>query len=365
MTTTRVAGETARNGPARQEAQRRVGQVAAFRRELAELEREGVLALGFEERNRIERYHADLLAQLARQFDVDRSEGQRQMSLGMRIASLLGAVTLSAGVVLFFYRVWGLLATPAQVAVLVLVPLLALCGVELAARRERTLYVATIIALVASAAFALNLGVMGTIFNIVPSPTGLAAWSAFALAVAYAWGMRLLLAAGVAAGMGYLLALVAVAAGVDWSACIARPEPLIPLGALAVALSLTRLAGRAEAFPATWRLVGSVAALLPLVFLSTWPEIFSYRLLPPGVLHVLYDAAGFVLPVAAIWVGIRRHWPEVVNTAVAFLVLFVYAKCFDWWWSLMPRYLFFLLLGGLAVGTLVVLGRLRSKLRQV
>ncbi|RPJ77388.1 MAG: DUF2157 domain-containing protein, partial [Acidobacteria bacterium] len=201
MTSTGV-GERAGKGLARQEAQRRVDQVVAFKRELTELGREGVLALGFEERNRIERYHAELLAQLARQFDVDRSEGQRQMSLGMRIASLLGAVTLSAGVVLFFYRVWGLLATPAQVAVLVSMPLLALAGVEVAARREKTLYVAAITAMVASAAFALDLSVMGAIFNIVPTPTGIAAWSAFALAVAYAWGLRLLLAAGLAAGMG-------------------------------------------------------------------------------------------------------------------------------------------------------------------
>ncbi|RPJ62226.1 MAG: DUF2157 domain-containing protein [Acidobacteria bacterium] len=364
MTSTGV-GERAGKGLARQEAQRRVDQVVAFKRELTELEREGVLALGFEERNRIERYHAELLAQLARQFDVDRSEGQRQMSLGMRIASLLGAVTLSAGVVLFFYRVWGLLATPAQVAVLVSMPLLALAGVEVAARREKTLYVAAITAMVASAAFALDLSVMGAIFNIVPTPTGIAAWSAFALAVAYAWGLRLLLAAGLAAGMGYLLSLSAVAAGVDWTSAIGRPEPLIPVGLLVLAASLTRLPGRSEGFPAIWRLVGSVGTLLPILFLSTWPEVFSYRLLPVGVLHVVYDAAGFLLPVAAIWLGIRRRWPEVTNASVAFLVLFVYAKCFDWWWSLMPRYLFFLLLGGLSVGTLVVLGRLRLKLRQV
>lgn len=55
MTGTRVGEGTAR-GLARQGAQRRVEQVGAFRRELGELERDGVLALGFEERNRIERY---------------------------------------------------------------------------------------------------------------------------------------------------------------------------------------------------------------------------------------------------------------------------------------------------------------------
>ena len=366
MTMTRpvhASGGDARS--ARQDAQRRVDQVEAFRRELEELERDSVLALGFEERNRIERYHAQLLGQLARQFDVDRSEGQRQMSLGMRIASLLGAVTLSAGVVLFFYRVWGLLATPAQVALLVSVPLAALAGIEVAARREKTLYVATIIALVACVAFGLNLSVMGAVFNIIPTPVALAAWSVFALAVAYAWGLPLLLFAGLAAGMAYVVAVVAWATGLDWMSSIGRPEPLVALGLLTLALSSSRLAGRHEGFPATWRLAGIVATLLPILFLSVWPEVFSYRFLPLGGLHALYDTAGFVLPAAAIGIGIKRRWLEVANVSAGFLVLFIYAKCFDWWWSLMPGYLFFLLLGGLSVVTLVVLGRLRTKLRQV
>jgi len=55
----------------------------------------------------------------------------------------------------------------------------------------------------------------------------------------------------------------------------------------------------------------------------------------------------------------------VVQVATGFLVIFVFAKCFDWWWDWMPRYLFFLLLGGLAVAVLLVLGRLRSGQRRV
>jgi uncharacterized membrane protein len=93
--------------------------------------------------------------------------------------------------------------------------------------------------------------------------------------------------------------------------------------------------------------------------------VFSYRLLPLNVLHAVYDIAGFVLPVVAIWYGIRRRWTDVVNAASGFLVVFIYTKCFDWWWELMPRYLFFLLLGGLAIGTMVILGRLRLRLKEV
>jgi hypothetical protein len=63
--------------------------------------------------------------------------------------------------------------------------------------------------------------------------------------------------------------------------------------------------------------------------------------------------------------GIRRGWREVTQAATGFLVIFVFAKCFDWWWAWMPRYLFFLLLGSLAIATLVVLGRLRAQQRRV
>ena len=53
------------------------------------------------------------------------------------------------------------------------------------------------------------------------------------------------------------------------------------------------------------------------------------------------------------------------GNATLFLVIFVFAKCFDWWWDWMPRYLFFLVLGGLAVAVLVILGRVRSGRRRV
>ena len=363
MTTTRDRVEP--TGEARLGAQRRVDQITAFTRELVELEREGILALAADQRSAVERHHAGLLAGLAKRFDVDRTEGQRQMALGMRIASLLGAVTLSAAVVMFFYRVWGLLTTPVQVAALVAMPLVMLAAVEVAARLEPTRYIAAVLSLIAAASFALNLGAVGAIFNMIPSPLILAAWGAFAMAVAYAYGLQLLLAGSIGAAMGYAISVIAAAAGLDWTVSLVRPEPLLLLGLCAIALSFWRPAVRAEGFARTWRLVGMAALLLPLLFLSTWPEVFSYQLLPLGVLHATYDAAGFVLPVVAVWFGIRRRWPEVANSASAFLVLFVYAKCFDWWWDVMPRYLFFLMLGGLAIAAMVVLARLRGRMKEV
>ena len=346
-------------------AQQRVDQIEAFARELGELEREGVLRLEPGDRARVGQYHASLLERLAGRFDVDRTERQRRMSLGMRIASLIGAVALSAAVVLFFNRVWGLLSTPAQLAVLGAAPLLLLGGVEVAARRERTLYVASILAITATAAFILDVTVVGVIFNMRPSPVAFALWAAFALLVAYAYGLRLLLAGGIAMAMVFLCMIAARAAGIDLGAAIARPEPLLPAGALAMAASLLPAHRRRAGFPETWRLAGAVAVLLPILFLSTWGGVFSYLAWPEGVIGATYDVAGFVLGAAGIWLGIRAGWREVTQAATAFLVILVFAKCFDWWWEWMPRYLFFLLLGGLAVAVLVVLGRIRSRQRRV
>jgi hypothetical protein len=358
--------EPAADDPARTkaQAQQRADQIEAFSRELGELEREGVLTLAPEDRARIDAHHARLLEHLAGRFDVDRSERQRRMSLGMRVASLVGAVTLSAAVVLFFYRVWGLLTTPAQLAVLASAPLALVGAVEVSARREKTLYVALILAITATAAFILDTSVAGVIFNMRPTPFAFALWAAFALAVAYAYGLRLLLAGGLVMAMIFLCMAAASAAGVDLGAAMARPEPLVPAGALAFAAAALPVNRRRPGFPETWRLTGTIAALLPIVFLSTWSEVFSYLAWPGRVAGPIYDVAGFVLGAGAVWAGIRRGWDEVTQAATGFLVIFVFAKCFDWWWAWMPRYLFFLLLGGLAVGTLAVLGRLRARQRR-
>jgi hypothetical protein len=344
----------------RGEAQRRADRIAAFQGELLDLERDGVLRIARDDRARLDTYHAGLLDRLASRFDVDRSEGQRRMSLGMRIATLLGAITLSAAVVFFFFYLWGLLTTAAQVAVLVAAPLALLAATEVAARREKTLYVASVTAVAATAAFILDVSVVGVIFNMQPSPYAFALWSAFALIVAYRYGLRVLLAAGLAMAMGSACAVAAGAAGLDLSVSLARPEPLLPLGALAFAgASLAPNRARAG-FPAVWRLVGLAGLLVPLIFLSTWSGVFSYLRWPERVLGSIYDVAGFALGGAALWMGFRKGWRDVVQAATAFLVVFLYAKCFDWWWDWMPRYLFFLLLGGLAVAVLIILGRVRS-----
>jgi hypothetical protein len=72
-----------------------------------------------------------------------------------------------------------------------------------------------------------------------------------------------------------------------------------------------------------------------------------------------YEVAGFLASALAIWIGARREWPDTVNTGITFFVIFLYTKFFDWWWDVMPKYLFFLVLGLAAILILLVLKRLR------
>ncbi|MFN4839027.1 MAG: hypothetical protein ACK5MB_01495, partial [Phycisphaerales bacterium] len=57
-------------------------------------------------------------------------------SLGMRVASFLGALALATSVFFLFFRVWGLVPTPLQVTILVATPLLMLALLRSCPRRQ-------------------------------------------------------------------------------------------------------------------------------------------------------------------------------------------------------------------------------------
>lgn len=345
----------------RDQAQKRVDDVRAFRAELARLEAEGVLTLSPDQSAAIRAHHDQLLGTLAQRFDVDRTDAERQMSLGMRVASLLGAVALSAAVFLFFYRFWGLLSVPVQVGLLVAAPIMAGVGVEVAARREKTLYFASLLALVAFAAFVLDLNVIGSIFNLPASPGGFLAWGLFAFVFAYAYRLQLMLLLGIGCAGIWVCATLVSLNGAYWPSFILRPETVAIAGVLALLASAYHARRVESDFALLYRLVGWAAVLVPLFFLSEWGAM-SFLPLSALAARRLYDVVGFVLGAGVVWIAIRHQWQETMNIGGLFLVLFLCLKLFDWCWDWMPRYLFFLLIAGVAIGLLAVLQRLRGRL---
>lgn len=345
------------------EAQKRADRIRAFRAELAEAEADKVLVLTSDQRAQLTLFHNQLLQKLSGDFDVDTSGDQKQLSMGMRIVSFLGAAAISAAVFFFFYRFWGFLSTPVQVALLLAAPVLATLGIEVARRRERTLYFAAIVGLVAFACFVLNLSMLGQIFNITPSQNAFLVWSAFAFILAYTYDIRILQVAGILSLMGWLAATVGTWRGCYWLSFGERPENFVIAGFVIFGLSF--LPHRKHAgFPPYYRTFGLLAVFIAVLILSNWGGQ-SYLPFTRKSIEYLYQIAGFTVSGLTIWIGIHEHWSGTINLGSTFFTIFLYTKFFDWWWVWMPKYLFFLVLGLVAVLLLFILKRLRAASQEV
>jgi uncharacterized membrane protein len=340
------------------EAQRRADQIAAFRAELAIIEQEKVVQLSDGQREAIAGYHQGFLARLTSAFDVDASRRDKQLSLGMKIASFLGALGLAASVFFLFYQFWGGFSTALQTIILIVAPVLGLAVTMAVAAKEKTGYFSKLSGLVTLACFVLNLSMLGQIFNIAPSPNAFLVWAAFAFLLAYAADARLLLAVGIIAFAAFLSARTGTWSGCYWLHFGERPENFFPAALLLFAtawLPHRRYSG----FAAIYRVFGLLLALIPILILTNWGRI-SYLDLSSATVENLYQVAGFALSAAAIWLGIRIAAPDLVNTGNVFFTIFLYTKFYDWWWDWMPKYLFFLLIGLTAIVMLLVLKRLRD-----
>ncbi|MBK5292970.1 MAG: DUF2157 domain-containing protein [Acidobacteriia bacterium] len=349
----------------KRDAQRRVDRIRAFREELAELEREGALLLPAAQKASLDAHLDATLAALTAEFDVDTTETQKQFSWGMRIASTLGGVALCAAVVLFFHRIWGFLTTPLQVAVLILTPLLALAATEFAARRERTLYYASLLSLVALGACVLNLNVLGTIFNLTPGRGALLVWSAFALALAYAYRLRLPLAAGLVCLVGFIAASFASLWGWHWLSFPQRPENFLIGGVLLAAAALTTVnpigkRGYRE-FGPVYQMIALLTLFLAILILSEKGQI-SYLPWSEHMVEGIYQVMGFAVAGITVWLGIRAGFSIAVNLGAGFFLILLYLRFYHWWWDWMPGHFFFLVIGLISLGLLAVFRKLRARM---
>jgi hypothetical protein len=340
------------------EAQKRADRIEQFQAELATIEQENVTALNESQHAAIAGYHAQLMARLSFTYDIDADRREKQLSLGMKITSFLGALALAASVFFLFYQFWGRFATGAQVVILITAPVIGLSATMYAAYRERTGYFSKLLGLVSLAGFILNLSMLGQIYNITPSANAFLMWALFAFILAYAADARLLLAAGIICFAAFLSAQAGTWGGCYWIYFGERPENFFPA---AVVLFLVSLLPhhRFSGFAVTYRVFAMLLFFLPLLVLANWGTI-SYLHLTRDAVEIIYQVAGFVTSGAAIWLGIRKNWTEVVTTGNVFFTIFLYTKFYDWWWDWMPKYLFFLVIGLTAILMLLIFKRLRQ-----
>lgn len=341
------------------DAQARVEEIRAFALELARLEAAQIVSLTDDQHRSIKDHHQSVIASLSHQFDIDSDKRSKQLSLGMRIASLLGAIALAASVFFLFYQFWGRFGTGLQVTTLIGASALTYWATLAVRRKDRNGYFTKLAALVAFTCFVLNLQMLGEIFNITPTDKALLPWAAYAFLLAYLCDLRLLLAAGLLCITAFIAARAGELQGLYWLDFGQRPENFFPA---AIVMFITPLAleqSRYAGFAQTYRLMGLLALFFPMLVLAFWGN-GSYLPFQPQTTEHLYQALGFLATAAATALGIRKHWPDVVNTSVTFFIVFLYTKFYDWWWDVMPKYLFFLVLGLTALLTIFVLRRLRG-----
>ena len=339
-------------------AQYRVDQIAHFKSELEIIEKENIIFLEQSQKSALESYHKNLMAQLSSSFDIDSSNREKQLSLGMKIASFLGALALAASVFFLFYQFWGKFSTNIQVLILIAAPLIGLTATMYAFYKEATGYFSKLFALVTFACFVLNVSMFGQIFNIAPSSKAFLIWALFAFVLAYAADARLLLVCGIICFSAFLSAQAGTWGGCYWLNFGEHPENFFP-AALVLFLIPYFPHQRFMDFDKIYRVFGMLLFFIPVLILSNW-GLISYINMPDDSIEIIYQITGFGFSAAAIWIGIRQNWAEVINTGNVFFTIFLYTKIYDWWWDWMPKYIFFFLIGLSAILMLLIFKRLRN-----
>ncbi len=345
----------------RDEAQKRADRIRAFREELSEIERDGALSLTPEQREAVRKYHSGLLGELARAYDVDRSAAERDLSLGMRIVALLGAAALTGAVVLFFLDIWGSLTSSAQVGIAWAAPLVAIAGAAAAARVERTLYFTAILSFLAVGCFVLNVSVLGTVLNAVPSSTPLLVWTLFACLLAYNWDLSWLIALAALSFIGFFASTAVWVSGFPIDVTLERPETIFAPAIAVFGSSMLSLNRTRGGFPVALRRIGLAALFIAMFAVATFGSLSFLPWTAKTVEH-FYQLLGFAVAGTAMWIGIRQGWSDTLNMGAAFFGLLLLLEYVDWWWQWLPTSLFFFIVAVTALGCLMLLKRIRARL---
>lgn len=345
-------------------AQARAEQIDAFYKETQTLESNGTLILSTEQKSAIETYHSELLSKLQTSYDIDTSDKAKQLTLGMKIASLLGALAMAMSIFFLFHQFWGHLPTSIQVTTLIATPVALFMLTIFLKKKDKSTYFSKIAGLVCLASFILNLRMLGQIFNITPSPNAFLIWSAFGFLLAYACNARLILFFAILSLGGFIAMKLGTWSGVYWINFGEYPENFILPSLLIFCLPQFISQAKFQKFGLIYRTTSMIMFFLPLLVLANVGEL-SYLSWDKDLIEGSYQLLGFASALVAVWLGIKKQWSHVVNTGNVFFILFLYTKFFDWWWQWMPKYIFFFLIGLTAVLALLIFKRIHiSQMRQ-
>lgn len=338
----------------------RARQVLAWREEQALLEREGILIAGDPTLVAIRQHHDTLLAGFASTGDVDLTREEERLSAGMRLATLLGAAALSIAWAMLVSSLWTTLAPGAKLALVWLPPLILLPATAFAALREPSGYIANIAGTVGAIAMAVAGFATFDLYERESPRMPFLLFGGYALYLAYRYRLVLPLLIAIVGVGAWAWSLEALFLRSPVNDTFEHLEPLILTG-LAAHLIGTLRQNDPPVFSLAWRLMGVVAMVFPLLLLGITTD--GSWLGSGHATELIYQLVGLVAFVAMVWLGLKRDDAILARAGATALVLFLFLRMVDWFWDAIPDWLFFLLMGGLAFGVLMVLRAVRERRR--
>ena len=241
-----------------------------------------------------------------------------------------------------------------------LAPLGLLVAAEVTSARRADRYYVGLLSLAAGVALVMELNALGSVLNLADSPQALLTWGLFALLVAYAYGLRLLLGGGLVLLCSYSATLILKAQGYYWLGFVQTAQFLIP-GAMLLYCIPWFMKGRGpHDFDLVYRVCGAGTGLGALLLLSTSGDLCCGGL-RPGVVGAASQILGLLLSTGVVVHGLRLGRKGMVNLGATAFITFLFIRLHSWWWNRMPKYLFFLIIGLTAIGLLLVFRRLRTR----
>ncbi len=353
-------GITASGITTREAAQRRIDQIEIFERELVQLRTDQVILLGDAQATAIAAYHRDLIRELTARYDADATEGGRQLSMSMRIVSVIGAFLLGSSLFVCFYHFWAAFNVATQSLLLCAAPTSTFAFALAVRARDRTGYFSRLSAALCYASFVLTVVILPPLWNIELGSTAVLSCTVFGFILAYEMRSRLQLSAALLGVLIYGATLVTLLNGEPWWTFAGRPENFYP-GAmiLLVVPFLVSQDGYAD-FATLYRLSGALTLFGTFLFLAGWPSL-SYLGFGAQAVGGAYKLAILAVGGAGVYIGAKRRLPEISIASGLSLLGLSGLEAYDWLLPKLPPYQFFLVMSALAIGALYVLKVLRSR----
>jgi len=358
---TMTTAPSASTSISRDAAQLRVDQIESFRRELERLRGDLVAELTPAQQEAVTAYHQRIIQELTTRYGADASDHGKQLSLGMRLVSLVGAASLGSAVFLIFYHFWFAFGLALQEIILSAAPFLTFALALFIREKDPTGYFSRLSAALCYSCFVLNVVIGPSLLGINLGATQVLAGTVFAFILSYGLTSRLLLGAALIGVLTYVAALLTEATQSPWWMFFSHPDnfflPAVMIASVPALLSQRRY----QDFGLIYRTFGTLVIFTSLLVLGTWPSL-SYFNFDLRAIKTAYQVATVIGVQVGIVAGVRYGLPELTLLSSLAGLVFIFQQACIWLFAVMPPYAFFSMMSVIAVGGLYVLKTIRDRL---